>query len=71
MAIDKCNPCWAYNVLDYTESPCCLAYDFKAENLKDCPCRVCLIRSTCVNRCEERSKFVKKVIISFDKLAKN
>ncbi|MFW9871502.1 MAG: hypothetical protein ACFFG0_00160 [Candidatus Thorarchaeota archaeon] len=61
--IDKCDPCWSFNI-SFNDSnrenkqrvQCFIFWNYN-HLISKCPCRKCLIRSTCFERCDERYKF--------------
>ncbi|MFW9871494.1 MAG: hypothetical protein ACFFG0_00120 [Candidatus Thorarchaeota archaeon] len=54
----KCSPCWAHNSYRYGQIFFCEIYlRDKTNGFKDCPCRTCLVRAACMDRCEKQFSF--------------
>lgn len=56
---NKCSPCWAFNLINngVTIFLCNVYFRGRSEDTKNCPCKKCLIRSTCEERCDEQALF--------------
>ena len=56
---NECSPCWAFNLFNrkITIFLCDVFLNGMTEDTKVCPCRSCLIRSTCEERCDAQSSF--------------
>ena len=61
MTVNKCNPCWSHNISTRANSKlqCFIYWNYRSK-ISLCPCRKCLIKATCITRCEERFEFSSK-----------
>jgi hypothetical protein len=50
----NCNPCWSYNIGIVNGKLQCFVHQYYNHKKHLCPCRICLIRTTCTTRCEKR-----------------